>query len=442
MDSEKRKKAILDKYGTWERYEEMRAIKLRETALKRCKTEEERQAKIKKFAKEDEWKRSVNPENIGKTLKCSRCGEEFIANKNQHLYCRKCVIALARIENAGSLEAYYEKSDNKVRETKRKKYGTETYNNREQAKETCIEKYGVSHPIQNKEILEKSEKTKFERYGDKHYRNPNKTKKTYLEMYGVDHNWKVPEILEKCKKSMEEKYGSFGNREKAKKTCQEKYGGESPWCNSEVRKKSKNTIKERYGVCNIMEHPYFKEKIKQTTIEKYGVDNIQKLEEFKKRNSIRMTANPPMLNLASREKMMNTILSKYGSFFRCSYYFYNSLYFDSSWELAYYIWLIDTGKEFKYKPPRYEYCIGNSVHFYYPDFIVDNKIIEIKGDHLIQDGTLIDWNTGKKLIEKTNFLKELGVIIIVKKDIMPILKYISNTYGPKYLDQFRIREKK
>lgn len=64
--------------------------------------------------------------------------------------------------------------------------------------------------------------------------------------------------------------------------------------------------------------------------------------------------------------------------------------FDSIYEIAYYIWLVDNNIRFKYEPDMsILYIFDGKQHWYMPDFIVEGKIIEIKGDHFFkEDGTM------------------------------------------------------
>ena len=54
---------------------------------------------------------------------------------------------------------------------------------------------------------------------------------------------------------------------------------------------------------------------------------------------------------------------------------------------------------------------------YYPDFVVNNKIYEIKGSHLINDQyQLIDYFGDKHIeVNKTNLCKSLGVNFVIPK---------------------------
>ena len=111
-------------------------------------------------------------------------------------------------------------------------------NNPEKAKGTCLEKYGVEHPLQNPEILAK-------------------TKATNNARYGGNSPFSSKEIIEKIKRNNILKYGVSNiamlnsTKEKMAKTCFKKFGTKSPSENQEVKQKQINTCMSRYGV------PYF-----------------------------------------------------------------------------------------------------------------------------------------------------------------------------------------
>ena len=98
-----------------------------------------------------------------------------------------------------------EECQNKRRKTLLKQYGDENYNNREQARQTNLDKFGeisyakttqfrqeMSDNWTNKTeeeikvISDKVKQTKKEHYGDENYNNRDKAKQTCLELYGVD----------------------------------------------------------------------------------------------------------------------------------------------------------------------------------------------------------------------------------------------------------------
>ena len=109
--------------------------------------------------------------------------------------------------------------------TKEQVYGSATYNNRDKAKETCLEKYGVDNP----------------------FKDSDRMKKAYREKLGVDH----PMHLDDVKNRMVE-HTDYGKR--ALITRQ-------------------NNMK-RYGVLNTSQLPYVKQKIgkslRDTFVDRYG----------------------------------------------------------------------------------------------------------------------------------------------------------------------------
>lgn len=187
--------------------------------------------------------------------------------------------------------------------------------------------------------------------------------------------------------------------------------------------KSKKTRQLKYGA-------YFsKEKIEKTNkalIEKYGsLENA-----YKQRY----------------EKIQNVFQSKYGTKYPLMFYshkkygFDNNL-FDSSWELAYYIWLKDKGISFEYHTQKIEY-IGDDGknHTYFPDFIVNGKIVEIKGDHFFNEkGEPFNKYTKRSWKAKYDLILQKGGQIFRFEDIKPYLSYIKENYGDGFLKQWKIK---
>ena len=143
------------------------------------------------------------------------------------------------------------------------------------------------------------------------------------------------------------------------------------------------------------------QKRESTCISKYGVSNIAQLPE-------------------TREKMNNTLFKKTGKRFTggCngrSKIYYNGMWFDSKHELLYYYWCLENGLEILRNPKGLPYYIGESKHTYYPDFIVEGRIIEIKGRDIInENGILLDKRTKEELWEKTACLFDNEVEIITQ----------------------------
>ena len=249
----------------------------------------------------------------------------------------------------------------------------------------------------NKEWQANREKTYIEKYGAKTYaasdEGKERIKQTNLEKYGVSCTLNTEENIKKKKETWLKNYGteyasqSIIVKEKMRQTCLEKYGTEN-FSNSEI-------FKTNYSQYLL--------KTEKTCFERYGVKNISQLHECHVK--------------------------------RGKKYSFNGIYFDSSWEIAYYIWLNDNNINFIYQPDlNITYNYNGKEYHYFPDFMIDNKIIEIKNNYLY-DKMQIE-NT--KANAKYKCALANNVIFMLENDIKPYLKYINYKYGKNYLKNFHI----
>ena len=161
----------------------------------------------------------------------------------------------------------------------------------------------------------------------------------------------------------------------------------------------------------------------KTTEERYGVSNCSKLSIFHKN--------------------------------RRSKYLYNNLYFDTKPELATYIYFIDHGYDIIYHPDKqFKYVFNGISHCYFPDFLIDNEYIEIKGDHFFNNEKMIcpfrnkDWSDERYKLEcdkyesKHQCMIANGVKIIKSDEYSEFILYVNNTYGKKYINTFRVDNSK
>jgi hypothetical protein len=119
-----------------------------------------------------------------------------------------------------------------------------------------------------------------------------------------------------------------------KATNLERYGAECSLANDEIRDKATATIKERYGVENVA----------QSHI------------------------------IASKKRRK---------------YEYNGMTFDSKPEVEVYKFCKEHNLNCKYQPCKLEFVDGlGKKHSYFPDFEIEGKLYEVKGDHFIKDGKL------------------------------------------------------
>ena len=298
----------------------------------------------------------------------------------------------------------------KTYNTKKEKYGDGYYSNYEKARQTCLEKYGSEY-YNNPE---KAQQTCLEKYNVLHYTNREKCYETFQEKYGTDKIFTLDSIKEKCQNTKKKKYNDpfFTNREKNAETVKEKYKVDNVFQSPKIKKKIKETVYSKYGVEYSFQSEEIKDKIRQTCLERYGVYN-------------------PMQNHDIR---LST---------QCKYN-YDKRLFDSSWELAYYIWLKDHNIEFEYQPNiAFEYNYNNNTHYYHPDFIVNGKYTEIKGLQFFENknstGKMVNpYNRAQDALYEAKHQCMIKNKVDIITDCDFIFDYIKEKYTLDYLTLFKI----
>jgi hypothetical protein len=245
--------------------------------------------------------------------------------------------------------------------------------------------------------------------------------------------------------------------EKRKLTCKEVYGVDNPAKNEEIKEKEKATHLLHYGV----EHPLQRREVlnktgsrahtpearnqrKANAMKKYGVDHHMKdptfLEGFEASALKKTGYRNPMHNPETIQKVIDT----YGRIGSVKGYLYQGVHFDSSWELAFFIWLTDHNKQFIYHPSiSLEYEGDDSkIHLYYPDFLVEGKFYELKGSQFFNEkNEPFNMYTQKFWWGKYKSLQENKVVILRQADVKEYLVYVTGKYGSGYLKQFKTKEK-
>lgn len=95
---------------------------------------------------------------------------------------------------------------------------------------------------------------------------------------------------------------------------------------------------------------------------------------------------------------------------------YRGIFCNSSWELAYVIYCKETGKKIERNKEGFDYIYENTAYKFYPDFIVDENYVEIKGYY------------DKRVREKINQFPH-KIDLIDKKNIYFYIQYASERYG-------------
>ena len=69
------------------------------------------------------------------------------------------------------------------------------------------------------------------------------------------------------------------------------------------------------------------------------------------------------------------------------------MYFDSKWEVNVYAYCREHALSVQYHPNiKFKYSYGEKIHYYFPDFIIEGKLYEVKGDHFFR----INESTGQE----------------------------------------------
>ncbi|MBQ2653561.1 MAG: hypothetical protein IJF83_08390 [Methanobrevibacter sp.] len=216
------------------------------------------------------------------------------------------------------------------------------------------------------------------------------------------------------------------NQEKRIQSCKDNNGYGTGFQIKSVKEKAEKTIIDKYGVDNVFKLPEIHQIANKTKEEKYNNKNYNNREKAKETYYNKTGYYIPLQNPEVKSKVKKL-------------YTFNNIKFDSSWELAYYIWLSDNNINFKYQPNMpLEYKVNNLIKYYYPDFLVNNQFYEIKGNQFFNENNqLINPFNNTLDIEKYQCMIDNNVKILREKDIIPILDYIEIKYGKSYLKQFK-----
>ena len=98
--------------------------------------------------------------------------------------------------------------------------------------------------------------------------------------------------------------------------------------------------------------------------------------------------------------------------------YYNGFWCDSTYELAYLIYCLDHNIDIKRNTESFEYLVEGKKYKYYPDFIVNGKLVEIKGYF-------------KQSVEnKLRAVKNNGIqiTILYKNDLESVFQYVTEKY--------------
>jgi hypothetical protein len=242
---------------------------------------------------------------------------------------------------------------------------------------TNLEKYGVTHPIQNSAIKEKIGNTMLDKYGVKHALQNKELKEkcedTCMKNHGVKNPFESDEIKVKIKDTNNIKYGTnYGVeselvKEKIKETNVDRYGVPCSLQNKEVIKKIKSTNVERYGSEYPFQNTEVKNKFKQTNVEKYGVEYPAQNEEVMERTQ----------KNAKKYKKYTMPSGKVRKVQGYEPFALNELLK---------IYTEDEIKTDRKDVPRIQYEMDGNKKYYFPDIYIHHKnmIVEVKSSYTLK----------------------------------------------------------
>lgn len=397
-----------------------------------------------------QYYKSLRPKNKYNKIKfkyiCSTCHKErekqLLAFKENPFLCPVCKYKNTMLKNYGVINNFQRKDvKDKIRQTCLDKYGVEYSAQAERTKnaikESNLKHFGTTCALASKEVREK-------------------IKETNLSKYGVENPFQSEEIKDRIKETCLERYGTeHANqsdiiKEKTKQNCLEKYGVESTNQLESVKQKKKETCLANYGVEYALNSVEIQEQIKQRNLEKYGVESTNQLESVKQKKANTFLEHYGSTSYLQSEEgkahNKQVKLERYGDEYYSGEkkYLYEDILFRSKPELCFYIYHKDNNIPVVYEPTPYiEYEYEGKQHFYKPDFLVNRKLYEIKGDQFFKENKMVcpfDHNLDGLYEAKHQCMLQNNVTILKYKDYIFYVDYINEKYGNNYLNQFKIKK--
>ena len=262
---------------------------------------------------------------------------------------------------------------------------------REATRRKNLEKYGVEHPMQSKQVQANHRQAMLDKYGvasplqSEEIRN--RVMQTNRERFGTDWALGSQHVLDKSKDTMLQRYGteyamqSDQVREKSRQTCLERYGVEHAIECSEIRQRSLNAMIEKFGVPYALMVPEIAERVsdkrkecaeqilekaKKTWLDNLGVDNLSKspqevdkiTQAFISEYGFKRAIQLPEF----RHKMIDTMIARYGV-----EYYTKSKQIDD-------ITISNINKKFSER--LYELGIQHEIEFYLSNNIYDIRLLD------------------------------------------------------------------
>ena len=251
---------------------------------------------------------------------------------------------------------------------------------------TNLERLGVEHPKQSEQIKEKAKQTNLIRYGETNYS-------------------KTDESKQRIRQTKLEKYGNegFNNYEKTKCTIQEKYNVDNVSQIEFVKEKREQTNLQRIGYKNPYQQPHIQEKARKNS---GSIETSNKKRATYRKNIKNNTEKAHLRRIHNKNAK----------------YQYDDIAFDSKWEYDVYKYCIEHNISIEREP--IQILFNNNTCATYPDFKIDNILVEVKGDQFInEDGSWKNpYNNQDEYQEQRRIaMLNAGVKIWSKKEVQAFL---------------------
>ena len=263
---------------------------------------------------------------------------------------------------------------------------------------------------QKLESFLKRKQTNLKRYGDENYCNSSLISKKLKERSVEAKKITKEKAIKTCRKKYNVDWFSQTTdwENKVKKTNLETFGKE--WFTQTEQSKSKMSLCKNDRI----------EAMKATNTQKYGVDSYSKtqafVEKMKKTNRFRYGVDftAQSCELAKNKKRK---------------FEYKNETYDSNLEIEFVKKLEQLNIQYTYHPCCFTYFDSRKIeHRYFPDFEIEGKLYEVKGDYLLKNGKLyFPYRNGLtedelRIIDdiyesKFKCMQEHNVVIISKKDL-------------------------
>lgn len=119
---------------------------------------------------------------------------------------------------------------------------------------------------------------------------------------------------------------------------------------------------------------------------------------------------------------------------------FETIKFDSSWELYYFIYMRDIGTPVaRYTGTGLDYIDAKGIpHKYFPDFVLNEELIEIKGPQFLDKNlNLVDpYGNNYKSGAKTKCMLDNNVRLVLPISMQYIIQIVEQKYGKEYYKSF------